>query len=75
MSCSCPWGKEATCIDTSRLGEDEIRVLKAIAERLRMGALTYGRLDVATDKRDWKKEAHEEFLDATVYLAIKTLAK
>lgn len=57
----------------ARLGDDERRVLMAIAARLVRGAEQYGRLDVATDRRDWVHEAHEEFLDGCVYLAIKTL--
>lgn len=70
MSCSCPWGKEAVCIDTSGLGEDEIKVLRRIAERLRMGAKTYGRLNIVKDPRDWKEEAAQEALDLAVYLSI-----
>lgn len=57
----------------TRLGDDERRVILAIATRLARGADQYGRLAVATDRRDWTREAHEEFLDGCVYLAIKTL--
>lgn len=59
----------------AQLGDDERRVLLAIARRLAHGARQYGKLDVATDARDWTREAHEEFLDGCVYLAIKTLAR
>lgn len=59
----------------ARLGDDERRVIIAIAKRLVRGAEQYGHLDIASDKRDWTREANEEFLDATVYLAIRTLAK
>lgn len=55
------------------LGDDERRVLLVIAERLSRGAAQYGQLDVSRDTRDWKQEAHEEFLDASVYLAVRTL--
>jgi hypothetical protein len=55
------------------LGDDERRVLLVIAERLSRGATQYGKLDIARDTRDWKQEAHEEFLDASVYLAVRTL--
>jgi hypothetical protein len=51
------------------LGDDELRVLAKIAERLRMGAGVYGPLSLATDKRDWRHEAFEEAADLSVYLA------
>ena len=57
----------------SRLGDDERRVLMAIAKRLVRGVDQYGPLLVGSDSRDWTREANEEFLDATVYLAIRTL--
>lgn len=55
------------------LGEDERRVLTEIALRLEMGAGQYGALSIATDRRRWSVEASEEFLDASVYLAIAML--
>ena len=52
------------------LGPDETRVLTSIAHRLRQGAEVYGELEVALDRRDFrKKEAREELEDALVYLA------
>jgi hypothetical protein len=51
------------------LGPDEITVLTRIAERLAMGADTYGPLEIARDDRDFRKEAREEVEDALVYLA------
>ena len=52
------------------LGPDETRVLVSIAHRLRHGAEVYGELEVALDRRDFrKKEAREELEDALVYLA------
>jgi len=56
------------------LGEDERRVLVTIAERLRRGRDQYGALTIATDRRDWRREAHEEALDLAVYLSIRTLS-
>ena len=54
----------------AQLGEDEVRVLARIAERLRSGARVYGRMDLATDKRAFRTtEAREELEDALVYLA------
>jgi len=52
------------------LGAGEVSVLVRIAERLRMGAATYGPLRLAVDPRDFRsKEAREELEDALVYLA------
>jgi hypothetical protein len=52
------------------LGPDETRVLTSIAHRLRQGAEVYGELEIAFDRRDFrKKEAREELEDALVYLA------
>jgi hypothetical protein len=56
-----------------RLGEDEVRVLVAIARRLAMGRGQYGALDVQGDRRDWRAEAAEELLDGCVYLACETM--
>lgn len=50
------------------LGPDELRILKKIAERLAMGQRQYGRLRLAHDARNFRKEASEELLDAVVYL-------
>jgi len=53
-----------------RLGDDELRVLVRIAERLRVGSQVYGRLCIARDTRAFRtKEAREEVEDALVYLA------
>jgi hypothetical protein len=54
----------------AQLGDDEVRVLARIAERLRNGARVYGRMELATDKRAFRtREAREELEDALVYLA------
>jgi hypothetical protein len=55
----------------AQLGDDEVRVLGRIAERLRNGARVYGRMELAKDKRAFRTtEAREEELeDALVYLA------
>ena len=55
------------------LGDDEVRVLLYLADRLHMGAGQYGPLDIATDPRDWTAEARAEFADGAVYLAIRGL--
>jgi hypothetical protein len=60
---------------TAKLGEDELRVLTYIAERLVVGAQAYGDLDIATDRRDWKRERGEEAADLLVYSAIDSLKR
>jgi hypothetical protein len=52
------------------LGEDELRVLARIAERLKGGMNHYGVLHIAVDHREFRKtEARQEVEDALVYLA------
>ena len=57
------------------LEDDSVRVILAIAQRLKMGREQYGDLHIARDPRDWTKEAHEEALDLAAYLAIATLRR
>lgn len=59
----------------TRLGVDEMRVLVAIAARLALGRRQYGDLDIASDTRDWRREALEEQLDWLVYDTIDTLRR
>jgi hypothetical protein len=55
---------------TALLGDDEVRVLVHITERLKGGMHTYGELRIAVDRREFRKtEAREEIEDALVYLA------
>jgi hypothetical protein len=56
------------------LGPDERRVLVVLARRLLAGQKAYGRLDVATDTRNWRRERAEELADALVYTAIAEVA-
>jgi hypothetical protein len=51
----------------TQLGDDEMAVLEALARRLLQGQLAYGRLDLARDKRSWKKEKGEELMDRLIY--------
>lgn len=64
---------EAIYVAAASLGPDELRVLRAVTERLVLGRRQYGELDLATDPRDWAREAAEEALDLSVYLAIRLL--
>ena len=41
------------------------------SRRIRQGAKTYGPLDLATDSRDFAREAREELADAAYYLAAR----
>lgn len=52
------------------LGQDERRVLIGVARRLQIGRERYGDLRLATDQRDWGREAEEELLDALIYRQI-----
>ena len=58
----------------AELGADERRVLLALARRLLEGQKAYGRLDLANDARDWRKERADELADALVYGAIAEVA-
>lgn len=63
------------CVDVTGLEPDAVLVVREVVERLRMGRKQYGALALVTDPRDFVHEAHEELLDATVYLAAETLRK
>ena len=52
-----------------RLGPDEVAVLTLIAKRLLLGRQRYGELHLATDRRDFGREALEEAADLAVYAA------
>lgn len=55
-------------------GDDEIRVMAYIAERLiGIGQIQYGKLSIANDRRDFRREAAMEFGDAAVYLTLNAL--
>ena len=71
--------KEAKPVDellavVEELGADERRVLLALARRLLAGQAHYGKLDLAHDGRDWRRERAEELADALVYGAIAEVA-
>ena len=57
------------------LGDDELRVLSLIAERLAQGRATYGPLDIGGDYRDWRVELGYEAADALVYAAAEALRR
>ena len=50
-------------------------VVEAIVARLELGHRQYGPLDLATDTRDWRREAWEEALDAAAYLAMGLVSR
>ena len=52
-----------------QLGPDELAVLTLLPERLRGGRRIYGELRLATDTRDFTREALEEAADMAVYAA------
>lgn len=59
----------------SQLAEQEREVLMRVASRLLMGQKTYGKFDLDSDARDFRKELDEEVLDALVYAACQSLRK
>ena len=52
---------------------DELRVLAVLARRLEVGRNRYGYLDLSSDKRDFKRERAEEYVDAAIYDACDVL--
>jgi hypothetical protein len=56
------------------LGEDERRVMLFLARRLLLGQRAYGRLDLAHDGRDFRRERAEELADALCYGAFAEVA-
>lgn len=59
----------------ARLGTDEIAVLALVAQRLLLGRERYGALRLATDRRDFAREALEEAADGLAYAAAGLLRK
>lgn len=59
----------------AELGDDEIRTLVCLARRLREGQRCYGKLDLAHDRRDFRKERSEEIQDLLVYSAFVELQR
>ena len=51
------------------LNADERAVLMEIARRLVVGRRQYGALNLATDRRNFRREAFEEVVDMAVYMA------
>lgn len=56
-----------------RLGPDEIRTIKVLAERLLEGQRRYGQIDIASEPRDFVKERSEEIQDLLIYTAFQTV--
>jgi hypothetical protein len=57
------------------LGDDELRVMVTLARRLLEGQRCYGKLSLATDSRDWKKERSAEIQDLLIYDAFEVLRR
>lgn len=68
----CLQSLAATCAE---LGDDEIRTLAYLANRLLEGQRAYGRIDLETDPRDFVKERGEEIADLLVYTAFDALKR
>jgi hypothetical protein len=54
-----------------KLSKDEEKVLATIRKRFEHGRREYGRLELDTDRRGFVKEALEEILDMSLYIAMK----
>lgn len=57
------------------LNGDERAVVIAAADRLVLGRVAYGALDLATDARDWRAERRAELQDALIYSSIADVAR
>lgn len=66
--------REAALLLLARqLGDDELEVITLLTARVRAGQRRYGRLVLASDRRDFGREALEEITDALVYLGAELL--
>lgn len=59
----------------AQLEPDAKRVIAFIGARLLIGQRQYGRLEIAKDKRDWRKERDEEAADLLFYVAAAMLKR
>jgi hypothetical protein len=74
----CPWRSDTRTElagVVADLGSEELRVLLWVARRLLDGQARYGRLNLARDSRDFRREAGEEAVDALAYLAMGALRR
>lgn len=67
--------RERVLAAMGELGTDENEILAVIAERLVGGRGVYGEWSAANDQRDHVREAAEELLDCSVYLAMDVLRR
>jgi hypothetical protein len=58
----------------AELGEEELRVLCHLAQRLLWGQRAYGKLELAKDTRHWAREGSEELQDFLVYSSIAAVS-
>lgn len=72
---SAPTPREELISLARSLGAEECAVLVFLARRLLVGQRQYGRLDLATDGRDFVRERAEELADALVYTACDELRR
>ena len=62
-------------LDVTDIGRHEVERLELLAGRLALGQQRYGLLCLATDGRDWRKEALEEDLDGEIYRTCEEISK
>lgn len=66
---------QPTLVSVAGLGPDEIAVVVALIERLRMGRAQYGELCIRDDRRDWRRECFEEAADLAIYATVGLIAR
>jgi hypothetical protein len=58
-----------------KLEPDAVLAIAYLADRLLMGQRYYGKIDIATDPRDWNNERRDEIGDLLVYSAFAELKR
>jgi len=58
---------KAACEMARRLPDEELRVWLGVGRRIEAGLAQYGAFALATDRRNFRAEAAEEYADGLVY--------
>ena len=53
----------------------ELTILAQVAQRLCQGQAEYGRFNLATDSRNFRREANEELIDGLIYDCLANLVQ
>lgn len=60
--------------ETIQASPDELELLVRLAERLSIGRVSYGPLEIGKDPRNWRHERRLELFDAIIYTTVAELA-